>query len=205
MNTSPYGGGAYVDALVKKRNNGVARLLEEYPELDDIVGCDLYYLNQLQGLRALINDYTMAKKTSPIILGGATWGVRRMRLRDVFRERLQWYDRWGVPELASYRFSRHGHRTDFIKTRTVPGIHIFPRWLWDKGLRYRRLGDSTEPAGLCHDAAKLDVQTFVDFNARFYREGMYSRLKCLKCSIGLRSRLGLHTAPLNEPAGVIHR
>ncbi len=203
LQASPYMPDEYVNALVKKRNIAVERLLEQEPETTHIMCCDSYYVNQVPALHRLIDDSFLLPNS---ILGGATWGIRRMRFKDVLWERIQWYDRWGVPELADYKYSRHGHRTDFIRTRTVPGIHIFPRWLWDKGLRYERLGNSTEPAGLCARARQLGVESFVDFNARFFREGVYSRWKCLKCSLGLRSRLGLHrTMPMEEPAGIIHR
>src|SRR5437867_1109229 len=203
LNASPYLPDQYVNALVVKRNNAVQRLLEQYPDLTHIMCCDSYYVNQIHALQNLIYD----SETVPnAILGGATWGIRRMRFKDIFRETLQWYDRWGVPELAGYKYSRHGHRTDLMRTETVPGIHIFPRWLWDKGLRYERLGNSTEPAALCAKARVLGVDSYVDFNARFYREGLYSRWKCFKCSFGVRSRIGLRkTMPMEEPKGIIHR
>src|ERR1700747_658656 len=133
LNASPYIPDDYVNALAKKRNTAVERLLQQYPDLTHILCCDSYYVTQLQSLETLISYAQLLPNT---IIGGATWGIRRMRLRDVFWERLQWYDRWGVPELHNYKFSRHGHRTDLIRTKTVPGIHVFPRWLWDKGLRY---------------------------------------------------------------------
>ena len=203
LNASPYMPDEYVNALVRKRNTAVERLLAANPDTTHVMCCDSYYVGQIDALEQLISD---SRQVPNAIIGGATWGIRRMRLKDIFWERLQWYDRWGVPELAGYKFSRHGHRTDLMRTLTVPGIHIFPRWLWDRGLRYERVGNSTEPAGLCLKARVLGVESYVDFKARFYREGMYSRMKCVKCSIGLRSRLGLHrTMPMEEPKGIIHR
>jgi len=202
LNASPYVPDDYVNALVKKRNVAVARLLMNHSDLTHILCCDSYYVTQIESLETMI---AYAEMFPNLIIGGATWGIRRMRLRDVIWERLQWYDRWGVPELANYKFSRHGHRTDMIKTKTVPGIHVFPRSLWEKGVRYERLGNSTEPAGLCEKARDLGVETYILFAAPFYREGMYSRWKCLQCSIGLRSRLGHHKLVMEEPKGIVHR
>ena len=74
--------------------------------------------------------------------------------------------------------------------KSVSGIHIFPRSLWDEGARYGVYDDTNKGTEITYFCEKTGG-CVIDLNAFFYREKKYPLLKCIQCSIGLRKRLKL--------------
>ena len=179
----------YVKELSEKRNLAVTALLEKYPGTSLVLCCDSSYVNQTEALQRLIYDYQVDPWER--ILGGAIWGRQIMRAKDVFFHRKpRWCDGWGVPELIPLEYEDYKSRTDSQRVKSVSGIHIFPRTAWDQGVRYGAYEDTdrgTETSYFAHHA--IGIPSYIDFAARFFRERVYSTLKCFHVSIGLRSRL----------------
>jgi len=180
---------AYTLGLAKKRNLAVDRVLLKHPDTTHILMCDSYYVHQTRGLKRLVNDYEQTDKD--IILGGAVWGKIRARATDLYRNNyVRWFDEWAVPEfrLIKYREAFEG----LVPTSSVPGVFIFPRSLWDKGIRFGqyRLLDKNEwhhmqGCELNYFCSRAPAVKMIDFNARFYRERVYPKLKCLRISLHL--------------------
>lgn len=175
---------AYINYLAQKRNRAVESLLKKYPETTDILCCDSSYVDQTEPLSRLIYDYTYLKPHLGIILGGAPYGPWRQRAKDIFHTKTVFSDPWGVPELA---WTQPGER-GFAKTRSVTGIHIFPRNLWEKGARYGVYDDVNKGTETTFFTRESGADTYIDLDAWFYRPRLYSRLKCLRVSLGLRTR-----------------
>jgi hypothetical protein len=190
----------YISYLAEKRNRAVMAALKEYPETTDIFSCDSYYLHQDIALNRLISDYSELKaKGLSIILGGAVWGKNRTRISHLLKMPdfygKDWYDKWGVPELrwAPYKWNP---ATDWLafrmrvpleglyRTKNVSGMFIFPREVWDNGIRFEAPSDlhGVELSSICE---KADLPIYIDFNAAFERGLVYSVIKCIRCSLGL--------------------
>src|SRR5437867_13441009 len=95
--------------------------------------CDSYYVRQTEGLKRLVTDYEKTDKT--IILGGAGWGKIRARATDLYKNNyVRWFDEWAVTEfrLVHYKTRFEG----LVPSPGVPGVFIFPRFLWDIGVRF---------------------------------------------------------------------
>ncbi len=190
----------YISYLAEKRNVAVRAALKEYPETTDIFFCDSYYLHQDQSSKRLISDYEALKKRGlPVILGGAVWGKNRTRISHILRPAKHWHDSWGVPELrwAPYNWNPSADWLTFrmrvpleglYRTKNVSGAFIFPREVWDRGIRFEAPSDlhGVELSSLCE---KVNLPIYIDFNARFQRDLIYSVIKCLRCSLAIRSRL----------------
>ena len=181
---------AYTLGLGRKRNLAVQTVLEKYPDASHVLMCDSYYVHQTEGLKQLIADYEKTDKT--IILGGAVWGRIRARATDLYKNNyVRWFDEWAVPEFTHLKYSPSF--TGLIPSTSVPGVFIFPRSLWDIGVRfgqYRLMGKNEwhhlqgcEHNYFCNRAPAIKM---IDFDAKFYRERMYSRMKCLRVSAHLR-------------------
>lgn len=179
----------YTSGLAKKRNLAVDKILEQYPDASHILMCDSYYVHQTGGLKRLIDDYQQTDRK--VILGGAIWGRIRARATDLFQNNyVRWFDEWAVPEfrLIKYRKSFEG----LVPSSSVPGVFIFPRYLWDNGIRfgqYRLLGENEwhhmQGCELNYFCSRAPAVKMIDFNAKFYRERLYSKLKCLRVSLHL--------------------
>jgi hypothetical protein len=155
--------------------------------------CDSYYHGQAYSLVRLINDFE--RTNGRLILGGAIWGKVRSRVSHILRPDVTWFDKWAVPEL---RFMPHGWDPQkdyvafrvrvpvkgFFRTHSVPGVHIFPRSVWDEGHRYGVVEDlhGCEQTPLCENSG---LPCYVDFNANFYREKIYSIPHCIRNSLHL--------------------
>ena len=186
----------YISQLANKRNNTVKELLRLYPETTHILCCDSYYTTQINSIKRLINDYTLSDN---VILGGGVWSKSRMRFSDIFNGHIKWDDKWSVNELKDFVYEDNKFRTDWLKVSSVPGIHIFPRSIWDKGVRYGAYENTDigcEITYFCHNS---NTSCYIDFGTFFYRERIYPIMKCIRCSLGLRSRLGIHKMNIRYP------
>ena len=152
---------------------------------------DSYYLSQTDSVNRLTVDYYLAGRN--MILGGAVWGRIRTRAGDIFNPRIGWFDKWGVPELQFLPYGWDPRKDPttfrmrvpldgFYRTHSVPGVHIFPRSAWDNGARYGLPEDlhTCEHGFLC-ETTRLPV--YVDFNAGFWRERVYSIPHCIRNSL----------------------
>lgn len=188
----------YILYLAKKRNAAVDLALQKHPETTDIMMCDTYYVHQTEPLRKLIDDYTILKRTGyTLALGGAVWGIIRTRLKDYFtRQRVEWYDKWGVPDLM---FTPYGWKPETGKfvmrflnppmeglfhTSSLSGVAIYPRSIWDKGFRYAVFDDlhGCEHNYLFESAG---IPRYTDLNAEFWRSVKYPFTKCLRITLHL--------------------
>jgi len=190
----------YISYLAEKRNAAVSAALKEYPETTDIFSCDSYYLHQDEPLQRLISDYQALKeKGLPVILGGAVWGKTRTRITHLIHAKKDagsdWYDKWGVPELrwAPYKwnpitdwlaFRMRVPMEGLYRTKNISGMFIFPREVWDRGIRFEAPSDlhGVELSSICE---KANLPIYIDFNAAFKRGLRYSVIKCIRCSLGL--------------------
>lgn len=170
----------YLLYIAEKRNYAVNRLIDQEPDITDILCVDSSYVNQTFAIERLILDYE--HKTN-MVLGGAIYGPWRQRARDVFKPRITWSDPWGVPDLAWTKPNRKG----LVKTTGVSGVHVFPIDVWKRGVRYRHgSNEGTETTFLARDSG-LDIM--VDMDAMFYRDRRFSRVKCLRISSGMGTKL----------------
>lgn len=172
----------YVRYLADKRNRAVAELLEKYPETTDVLCCDSHYVGQTQPLRNLIRDYYRVKET---ILGAAIYGPWRQRLRDVLFPRTVFSDPWGVPDLAWTKPGMKG----MVESTGMTGIHIFPVSTWKSGARYQAYENTDLGTDISRFARSTRLDIMIDMDAAFYRDRRYSRVKSLRCTLGLGTKL----------------
>ena len=179
----------YLRYMAEKRNRAVRHLLEKFPETTDILCCDSSYVRQIDQIRQLIQSYE--KGDLQIVLGPGIFGPWRQRASDIFRRRNVFSDPWGVPDLA---WTKPG-RTGLIKTSGVSGIHIFPVSAWKNGARYGVFPDQNIGTETTFFARSTGLPIITDLDVSFYRERIYSRIKCLRCSIGLGTKLRMWMHP----------
>lgn len=182
----------YIQYLADKRNRAVTKLLETFPATTDILCCDSHYCLTGIGIDRLIADYR--KIGGNCFLSGAVWGYTRTRIGEILKPSNGWFDKWGVPEL---RFASRGWNPSkdplvsqfpvplkgLYRVHSVTGIHVFPRTVWENGLRYRVMDDLhvCEHGALCEDSG---LPAYVDFNTEFQRTKMYSIPHCIRNSLG---------------------
>ena len=176
---------SYVRYLAEKRNRAVRHLLEKFPQTTDILCCDSSYVRQIDPLKRLLADYLL--KTEKTILGAAIYGPWRQRAADIFRKRTVFSDPWGVPDLAWTRKDKIG--TGFFNASGVSGIHIFPVSTWKAGVRYGCFPDRNTGTETTFFARSSGLDILIDLDAMFYRERVYSRIKCLRVSLGIGTKL----------------
>jgi len=179
----------YTKALAEKRNRAVAQALEKYPNSDHVMMCDSYYASQTGPLHQLVHDY--AEFENRAILGGAIWGVIVTSLGRYFRGNpyLEWFDRWAVPEMSGLRRIPVSPGRVFIQVSSVGGVNIFPRTLWDQGIRY---GPCQDLHGCEHNyfCEQTDMPKLIDLRAEFRRQRIYPFMKCLRMSLHLGRLIG---------------
>ena len=191
-----------IDYLSERRNKAVEKTLGLLPETTHILMIDSYYVSQDQVTSQLIQDYE--KTAGNLILGAAIWARLRFRLNHVFtRGHMQFYDQWAVPDA---RWMPYGWRpeSDWLASRfhsplqglyrvcSVGGAYIFPRTVWDNGLRYRCPDDlhGCEHNWFCEQSG---LPVYLDLNAEYERIKRYSIVKCARCSLGdWFNRMGWH-------------
>ena len=183
-----------IDYLARRRNRAVELALHQNPEANDIMMIDSYYIRQLAQIRRLIADYEHCN--APLILGATTWFVDRTRIIPKTR----FYDSWTSIEA---RFIHVDYlpvqdplvgqyatpMPNLMPVRSVGACYIFPREIWDKGVRYGVLNDlhGCEHNYLC-ESARLSV--YLDFNVRLWREPLsYPLGKRLRVSLAAKRRL----------------
>lgn len=183
----------YIAYLADKRNRAIQALLEKYPETSEILCCDSYYLEQTDALSRLIKDYLRIEEAC--ILSGAAWGIVRARIKDILRPEISWFDKWGVSELQFVPFGWDPRKDPvtfryrvplegLFRVHSVIGVHIFPRSIWENGARC----GVTEDIHVCEHGTlceKSGLPVYVDFNAEFWREKIYSIPHCIRNSLHL--------------------
>ncbi len=181
-----------IDYLAKRRNKAVEITLEKYPSATDILMIDSYYVPQNKAVEKLIEDYRIIDRN--MILGATIWAKLRTRISQIFHNHLQFYDQWAVPE-ARFLSPNFNPSRDWLTSRfivplkglyrvcSVGGCYIFPRKLWDDGLRYATISDlhGCEHNYLCESTY---TPKYLDFNVKLYRKKIYSIIKCVRCSLG---------------------
>jgi len=181
-----------IDYLAERRNQAVTQLLKEYPETTHVLMIDSYYLPQEQETKTLLLDYR--KTDGSMILGGAVWARLRLRISHLVQRRKQFYDQWAVP---GARWMPYGWRPEndwladrfrvpvkgFYRLNSVGGAYLFPRILWDNGLRYKCPDDlhGCEHNYFCEHS---NLPVYLDLNVHYWREKKYGVVKCFRCSIG---------------------
>lgn len=175
----------YVRQLAGKRNDTVKKLLEEYPETEHVLCCDEYYVGQKDNLVKLVEDYEELGKD--VVLGGGVWGRWRQRIRDFGNCPDQWCDRWSVKLPCYYEMVKKYGR-NIVSVASISGVHVFPVSAWTNG-GYGAFDDSnlgTEITWFCQHAG---MPVLLDLDACFTRDKRFSIVKCIRCSVGLRTRL----------------
>lgn len=183
---------SYVRYLAEKRNRAVRHLLEKFPETTDILCCDSSYVRQIDQLKKLIQDYEQCGRWVldghwPLrypILGAAIYGPWRQRAGDIFRKRVTFSDPWGVPDLAWTKPDRKG----LVETSGVSGVHIFPVSAWKAGVRYGCFPDRNTGTETTFFARNSGLEILIDMDAMLYRERVYSRIKCVRISLGIGTK-----------------
>lgn len=180
--------------LADRRNKAVALGLENNPETTHIAMVDSYYVDQEPQLVQLIADYEKCEAT--IILGASTWQVQKRTVVS----KVSFYDGWTTPEarflLGDYSPQKDSLVRQFktpipnlMPVRSVGGCYIFPRKIWDNGVRYGVFNDlhGCEHNYLCESSGLL---VYLDFNARLWREPFsYPLSKRMRMSLAPRQRL----------------
>lgn len=190
----------YITYLAEKRNEAVKLALEKYPDATDIIICDTYYLHQIEGLNRLISDYQKIRSQG-VALGGAIWGTIRLKLEHYFRRpRIEWYDKWAVPELAFVPY-RWRPETDVVArmftpplpglyyTSALSGVAIWPRSVWDKGARFG-VNDDLHGCEMNRFYESAGIPRYIDLDAVFWRRTVYPLSKCIRNTLHLGRLIG---------------
>jgi hypothetical protein len=171
--------------------------LELYPETNQVLWIDSYYLDQIEAIEALIRDYLEhSSKVGDSRVGGPILCHNRTR---VFYK-VTYYDTWSTPEYDGKSWSEgwFDHNSsrlrDFEIVSGVGGVYLFPRYVWEK-VGYR----TPEPfpqSGCQHNwlCRESRLHVYLDWNVAFWRSVTYPPLQRLRCSIGeflRKHRLGV--------------
>jgi hypothetical protein len=190
----------YVQYLAKKRNRAFEIAIETYPQTDTLILCDRYYLRQTRPFNHLLHDYLSLKQK--VALGGAIWGTIKITVKDWITLRgVEWYDKWAVPELRWCPYGWMPDGEDAVTRMMVPpleglyrvsslgGISIFPRTVWDDGVRFNVPSDlhGCEINGFFED---MRIPKYVDMNAEFFRKLERPFSKCLRVKLHLGRFIG---------------
>ena len=179
----------YVHEMARIRNMAMEKALAEYPETEHVFWVDGYYVEQPAPLNQLLRDYF--SMSEPCFLGGALWTLNRVTFPQVFQYQIKWGDSWSVPDCADTvysldkpRFKTVKHPLGFRKVSSVGRVFLFPRSVWDQGIRFGSYVDlhGCEFNYFCEHSS---LPKFVDFNAAFFRETVYPVLKGLRVSLHL--------------------
>jgi hypothetical protein len=182
-----------IQYLANRRNRAVGMALGKYPETTHILMVDSYYLGQTAGLARLVSDYYSI--SLPMILGATIWINPRSRIRDYLSGgKIEFYDKWAVPDA---RFLPYGWKpqTDVISQYLVVPIkglypvcsvgacYIFPRSVWDSGVRYAPVEDLSgcEHNCLCKASG---LKIYLDFNVALWRYQKYNFSKTVHVRAG---------------------
>ncbi len=183
-----------IEYLANRRNKAVENALLEYPSSKHILMIDSAYVAQVEAVTRLIEDYLACNV--PLIMGATSWVVHKKTIR----RSIAYYDYWSTIEARFIPFE-FDPETDGLVTyferplpklmpvRSVGGCYIFPRSLWDKGVRYGVPDDlhGCEHNFLCE---RSGLPVYLDFNARLWREpSVYPLTKRIRVSLGARTRI----------------
>ena len=184
----------YIDYLASRRNSAVEEALHRYPEATDLMMIDSHYLGQWDALNELVKHYEeVSRGFGEHILGAATWALSRTRLSHILKAKRDYFDKWAAPDA---RWMPYGWRPEndllashfkiplpsLYRVHSVGGVYLFPRTIWEKGVRYGTPEDlhGCEHNWLCEHS---NIPIFLDLNVKVWRKTRYSLLKCARCSI----------------------
>lgn len=183
-----------IEYLAERRNKAVEQALRMHPDAAHILMIDVDYLHQVDAVTRLVHNYQ--KCDEPMILGATTWGV----FRNGIRPKIWYYDSWSSIE-ARYIPLEFKPETDVLVShfkrplpslmpvRSVGGCYIFPRRVWDEGVRYGVVDDlhGCEHNYLCE---KSGLPIYLDFSVRMWHHVTPSPWKKrLRGSLGIRTRM----------------
>lgn len=115
-----------LEYLTDRYNQAVRKALMEYPQSDQIIIVDSYYLRFVPELRALLERYRSLEHS---ILGGSIWYWDRSHLRAWIR----YYDTLSVKEMRNRKWgSERALPSGVLRVSGVGGGFVFPRVIWDR-------------------------------------------------------------------------
>lgn len=176
----------------ERRNNAVATGLERYPDTTELFMVDSYYLLGETELERLVQRYRQLPREYAV-LGPVIWGYTSTTISSWLKPHVCFYDAWSTPEL---RWCPKGWRPQndiligqekvplkgLYQVQSIGGCYIFPRKLWDMGVRY---GVPADLHGCEHNYFHQNyLPKFIDFTVELERDKRYSLAHCIRCSLG---------------------
>ncbi len=173
-----------IQYLRDRRNRATTEALLTHPGTTDIVAVDSYYLHQTAPLQRLIMDYSRMEQEC--IMGASTWAVHKIRIFP----RTYFYDTWSTPEMENFYVTNVNHLPNGVRrVSSVGACYIFPRSVWDRGVRYE-IPEYPREIFHNHLCKASGLPVYLDFDARLWRTPsdsdvpVYSRIKRVRCSLG---------------------
>lgn len=173
--------------LAERRNSAVGRALKLYPESDHVLMVDSYYLEQVDKLKQLLEEYNSCEG----ILGASTWQLDKTRIRP----RIKFFDSWTTPEATSFKLSgleadypkgyapQNIQKKNWLKVRAVGACYVYPRYVWEENRYGIPESDGCEHNFLC-EHSRLPV--WLSPNVNLWREPVvYSWPKRIRCTLNL--------------------
>lgn len=172
-----------VEYLAGRRNRAVSEALSLFPESNDILMVDSYYLHQTEQIEALVAEYVkLSSSTEPggCILGASTWVHDKTKIRPS----KHFFDGWTTPE--GHRFTPELAKSQggLVRVQAVGGCYIFPRGVWEK-VAYGVPQDlhGCEHNWLCEGSG---LHVYLSLNEMLWHDPVvYSWPKRVRCSLHL--------------------
>ena len=183
-----------VEYLARRRNKAVENALQKFPQGDHILMVDSAYIPRVGPIKRLLEDYVLCKE--PVVLGATTWALHKRTIMP----KVLFYDFWSTPEARFIPYDFEPQKDSLVgqfgkplpnlmPVRSVGGCYIFPRTIWERGVRYGVLDDlhGCEHNYLCE---KSGLPVYLDFNVRLWREPkVYPWARRVRVSLGIRTRI----------------
>ena len=177
-----------VSYLAERRNMALTEALELFPETRHVLMIDSYYLQQVDQIRKLIEEYAeLISKFNPrgCFLGASSWIHDKTKIWPKKR----FYDGWTTPEGNKLRPKIVEKSGGMMIVKAVGGCYLYPRWIWEK-IRYGVPRDlhGCEHNWLCEQSG---LPVFLSLNEMLWREPIqYSWPKRARMSLHLGRMLG---------------
>lgn len=183
-----------IEYLANRRNKAVEYALQRFPQSDHILMIDSSYIPQIGPVKKLLEDYVMCRES--VMLGATTWSLHKRAILP----KVLFYDFWSTPEARFIPYDFEPQKDNLVgqfrkplpnlmPVRSVGGCYIFPRAIWERGVRYGVLDDlhGCEHNYLCE---KSGLPVYLDFNVRLWREPkVYPWARRVRVSLGIRTRI----------------
>ncbi len=172
-----------VEYLAERRNRAVSEALSLFPEAEDILMVDSYYLNQTEQIEGLIAEYVKLSSSTELegcILGASTWVHDKTRIRSS----KHFFDGWTTPEGNGFTPEVAKSQGGRVRVPAVGACYIYPREVWEKvGYGVPEDLHGCEHNWLCEGSG---LHIYLSLNEMLWHDPVtYSWLKRVRCSLHL--------------------